>query len=187
MPQQTPSQTVGPFFAIALTPEDYGFRPIAGCELTAGDTPGERMRIEGRVLDGRGEPVADALLDLWQADCAGRYPRVPGGGRAFTGFGRCATDAAGKFRFLTVKPGRVEASQAPHAVLAVFARGLPGHLFTRIYFSDEPGNATDPVLSGVDAARRETLIAQRRDTPDGAVYRFDIRLQGGAETVFFDA
>ena len=186
MPAQTPSQTVGPFFAIALTPEDYGFQPVAGRELAGVDTPGERIRIEGRVLDGLGEPVADAVIDLWQADCEGRYARAPAGGRAFSGFGRCAADAEGKFHFLTVKPGRVDAFQAPHTVLAVFARGLPGHLFTRVYFSDEPGNATDPVLTGVDAARRETLTAQRRETPNGAAYRFDIRLQGGAETVFFD-
>ena len=187
MPEQTPSQTVGPFFAIALAPEDYGFQPIAGSELAGGGAPGERIRIEGRVLDGRSEPVPDALIDLWQADGEGRYPPGPDGGRAFAGFGRCATDSAGRFRFLTVKPGRVDAFQAPHAVLAVFARGLPSHLFTRIYFSDEPDNATDPVLSGVDAARRETLIGQRRDAPGGGVYRFDIRLQGAAETVFFDA
>ncbi len=187
MPKQTPAQTVGPFFAIALTPEDYGFQPIAGHELTDGNTPGERIRIEGRVLDGRGEPVADALIDLWQADHEGRYPPVSAGGRAFAGFGRCAADAEGKFRFHTVKPGRVDDFQAPHAVLAVFARGLSGHLLTRVYFSDEPDNETDRVLSTVNAARRETLIGQRRDTPGGAVYEFDIRLQGGAETVFFDA
>ncbi len=187
MPKQTPSQTVGPFFAIALAPESYGFQPIAGSALAGGGAPGERIRIEGRVHDGRGEPVPDALIDLWQADSEGRYPRAPAERGAFAGFGRCATDAEGRFRFLTVKPGRVDDSQAPHAVLAVFARGLPSHLFTRIYFSDEPDNATDPVLSGVDAARRETLVGQRRDAPDCAVYEFDIRLQGGAETVFFDA
>lgn len=186
MLKQTPSQTVGPFFAVALTPEDSGFQPIAGRELAGAETPGERIRIEGRVLDGRGEPVSDAVIDLWQADCKGRYPRGSDGGRTFSGFGRCAADAEGKFHFLTVKPGRVDALQAPHAVLAVFARGLPSHLFTRIYFSDEPGNATDPVLSSVDAARRGTLIGRRRETPGGAAYRFDIRLQGGAETVFFD-
>jgi protocatechuate 3,4-dioxygenase alpha subunit len=186
MPKQSPSQTIGPFFAIALTPRDYGFEPIADNHLANESTPGERIRIEGRVFDGRGMPVPDALIDLWQADHNGEHLTVPTGGNEFTGFGRCATDAQGRYHFATIKPGRVDDAQAAHASLAVFARGIPSHAFTRVYFSDEPANDSDPILSSVEAERRKTLIA-RRDDDSAAVYRFDIHLQGESETVFFDA
>ncbi len=198
MPKQTASQTVGPYFHYALTPEPYGRPGIAGGVLVTGDTPGERVRVEGRVLDGDGQPVPDAMVEIWQANAAGRYNH-PADRReeaaldpGFRGFGRLGTDGDGAFRFETVKPGPVPGRgntlQAPHINLVLFARGMLDHAFTRIYFSDEAeANGTDPVLSAVEAGRRPTLIAARRETPGGVVYRFDIRLQGEAETVFFDA
>lgn len=198
MPKQTASQTVGPYFHYALTPEPYGRPGIAGGVLVTGDTPGERVRVEGRVFDGNGQPVPDAMVEIWQANAAGRYNH-PADGRGeaaldpgFRGFGRLGTDADGAFRFETVKPGPVPGRgntlQAPHINLVLFARGMLDHAFTRIYFSDEAEvNGSDPVLSAVEAGRRATLVAARRETPGGVVYRFDIRLQGEAETVFFDA
>lgn len=198
MPRQTPSQTIGPFFAYALTPEPYGRPGIVGNRLAGEAAEGERIRIEGRLLDGAGEPVTDALLEIWQADSRGRYahpaddrpepPRDP----AFRGFGRAGTDERGGFVFETVKPGPVpgrgNALQAPHINLIVSARGMLDHVFTRIYFSDETeANETDPVLGVVEPARRGTLIATRRESAGGAIYRFDIHLQGDSETVFFDA
>ena len=197
MPKQTASQTIGPFFHHALTPEPYGRPGIAGGILAGGDTPGERVRIEGRVLDGEGQPMPDAMVEIWQANAAGRYNH-PADDReeatldpGFRGFGRLGTDADGAFSFETVKPGPVPGRgntlQAPHINLILFARGMPDHAFTRIYFSDEAeANGTDPVLSAVAAGRRATLVAERRETAGGVVYRFDIRLQGEAETVFFD-
>ncbi len=179
-------------------PEPYGRPGIAGGVLVTGDTPGERVRIEGRVLDGAGQPIPDAMVEIWQGDAAGRYNH-PADGReegaldpGFRGFGRLGTDADGAFRFETVKPGPVPGRgntlQAPHINLILFARGMLDHAFTRIYFSDEAeANGNDPVLAAVEAGRRATLVAERRETPGGIVYRFDIRLQGEAETVFFDA
>ena len=198
MPKQTPSQTIGPFFAYGLNPEGYGRKGIAANLLAAPATLGERIRIEGRVLDGKGAPVGDAMLEIWQANAAGRYRHgadardaVPVDG-TFTGFGRTLTDMDGMFRFDTIKPGRVpgrgNALQAPHIGLIMFARGMPNHVYSRIYFSDETkANAEDAVLAAVEAARRKTLIAERRDEAGGAVYRFDVHLQGADETVFFDA
>jgi protocatechuate 3,4-dioxygenase alpha subunit len=196
MPKQTSSQTVGPFFAYGLVPEPYGRKGIASNVLTSEKLQGERIVIEGRVLDGKGEPVNDALIEIWQANAHGRYrhshdarhevPLDP----AFSGFGRTMTDESGAFRFETVKPGRVpgrgNALQAPHIGLTVLARGMPSHAYSRIYFSDEAkANAEDPVLALVAPARRGTLIA--RCEAGTAVYRFDVRLQGEDETVFFDA
>ena len=186
MPKQSPSQTVGPFFSLALTPEDYGFQSIANHQLVNETTPGEHIEIEGRMLDGEGRPVPDAVIDLWQADHNGNHSTNPTGGTGFTGFGRCATDTQGRFRFLTVKPGRVDSSQAPHVSLAIFARGLTNHVFTRVYFAADSANDTDPVLVHIDAARRETLIATPGESSP-AIYQIDIRLQGDDETVFFDA
>ncbi|GBD44498.1 Protocatechuate 3,4-dioxygenase alpha chain [bacterium HR40] len=192
MPAQTPSQTVGPYFAYALTPEPYGYPGIASNRLVDIGTPGERILLRGRVLDGAGEPVEDALLEIWQADASGRYPtEAPGEARGFRGFGRCGTDAEGRFSFETVKPGRVPGPdgklQAPHIAVIVTARGLLNHLVTRIYFADEvAANASDPILALVPEDRRATLIARREDHPGGPVYRFDIHLQGEQETVFFD-
>lgn len=199
MPGQTPSQTVGPYFAYALTPEAYGRRGIASPILVSAATRGTRIRIEGRLLDGDSAPVADALIEIWQANAEGRY-RHPADTRqdkaidqAFSGFGRTATDAQGLFRFETIKPGRVpglgNALQAPHIGVIVFARGMNSHVYTRLYFSDEgTANAEDPVLSTVGPSRRDTLVAIRQEGGDTtALYRFDIRLQGTDETVFFDA
>jgi protocatechuate 3,4-dioxygenase alpha subunit len=186
---QTPSQTVGPFFAYGLTPEQYGypFTSIASGEM-AGEATGERIRIVGQVIDGEGAPISDAMVELWQADEQGRYAdREPGSNTGFSGFGRqgTGTDPEQRFVFDTVKPGPVDAEQAPHISVIVFMRGLLTHAYTRIYFSDEEqANARDPVLNSVPAERRHTLIAQRQD--DGRTYRFDIRMQGDDETVFFD-
>ena len=159
----TPSQTVGPFFGVGL--------PYEGSEkIVPPDHPGA-IRIEGQVLDGKGDPVPDALLELWQ----------PG-----LGFGRQRTDPEGAFNFVAAKPPAVASPdgmpQAPHLNVTVFARGLLRHLVTRIYFPDEPAaNERDAVLNLVDPARRHTLIARA----EGKVLRFDIRLQGDEETVFF--
>lgn len=195
---QTPSQTVGPFFAYGLTPEQYGYPELTsiaspnvlGGDLRPPDVEGERIRIEGRVLDGEGAAVNDALIEIWQADPQGRYahPADPRGNIAFRGFGRCGTGTDGDCRFVfdTVKPGAVDARQAPHVNVIVFMRGLLSHLYTRVYFADEAANARDPVLLSVPEERRATLIAER-ETKDGvAVYRFDIHMQGERETVFFD-
>jgi protocatechuate 3,4-dioxygenase alpha subunit len=198
MVKQTSSQTIGPFFAYGLLPDTYGHTSIAGNVLTTPQTKGERIRVEGAVLDGKGAPVTDALLEIWQANAAGRYRHVADNrdavplDQAFAGFGRALTDSNGIFRFDTIKPGRVPGRgntlQAPHIGLIVFARGMPVHAYSRIYFSDEAkANGEDPVLASVDPARRGTLIAGRRDEAGGAVYRFDVRLQGADETVFFDA
>lgn len=186
----TPSQTVGPFFHLALD------RP-SWADLTAQNPEGERIVIEGRVLDGEGAPVADACLEVWQANAAGRYAhRDDTQGKPldphFRGFGRVATDADGRFRITTIRPGPVpgrgNALQAPHIAVALFARGLLKQLFTRIYFADrKEANATDPVLSSIeDPARRQTLIAARTDSPAAPVYHFDIVLQGAGETAFFE-
>jgi protocatechuate 3,4-dioxygenase alpha subunit len=184
----TPSQTVGPFFHLGL-PE---WR-----DLTADDPAGERIAIEGRVIDGDGMPVPDALIELWQANAAGRYnhPDDPQTEKPldphFLGFGRVATDAEGRFRVVTVKPGAVpgrgNALQAPHINIALFARGLLKHLYTRIYFADEAANAGDPLLSSIeDEAARRSLLARPEAGPGPALYRFDIVLQGDNETAFLD-
>ena len=183
MPKQTPSQTIGPFFAFALTPEQYGypFASIASGRLADEATVGERIRIVGQVLDADGAPVNDAMVEIWQADAQGRYTAT-----GFTGFGRqgTGTDPQSHFIFDTIKPGRVDAEQAPHISVIVFMRGILTHAYTRIYFSDEAqANARDPVLGSVPEDRRSTLIAKRQ--ADGS-YRFDIRMQGDDETVFFD-
>ena len=190
---QTPSQTIGPFFSPALLRSDRA-------TLAAPGSAGIRVRVQGRVLDGAGDPVPDAMIEVWQANANGRYdhaadaredaPLDPG----FHGFGRTGTDAAGRFRFESVKPGpvpgRANARQAPHLNLLVFARGLLNHLYTRVYFSDESeANAIDPVLCAVEPARRDTLVAGldgARRSPIPLLYRFEIRLQGSGETVFFD-
>jgi protocatechuate 3,4-dioxygenase alpha subunit len=170
----TPSQTVGPFFSHALPWPD-------GPHVVAAGTPGA-FWLRGRVLDGAGEPVPDALVESWQADPAGRFGHPDG----FRGFGRCPTDPQGWWAIRTVKPGPVpgpgDRPQAPHLALSVFARGLLHRVVTRVYFADEPAaNATDPVLAGLLEPDRETLIAART----GEGYRFDIRLQGEYETVYF--
>lgn len=182
----TPSQTVGPFFAYALTPRAYGGPELATEQVATDGVAGERIHIEGAVYDGDGVPVGDAMIEIWQADPQGRFHAS--GNAGFTGFGRAETNAEGSFHFDTVRPGALPGPdgslQAPHLTVSVFARGVLVRLATRIYFSDEAANASDPVLALVPAERRGTLIAQRGD--NGA-FRFDIRLQGQDETVFFEA
>jgi protocatechuate 3,4-dioxygenase alpha subunit len=186
----TSSQTAGPFFAPALLREDAR-RNV----LTRPETAGECIRIEGRVLDGDGAPVPDALVEIWQANAHGRYNHAADQGPAaldpsFSGFGRSGTAEDGSYWFETVKPGPVpfdgKRLQAPHICVTVFARGLLNHVVTRLYFEDEPTNAGDAVLQRVPDDRRETLLARRE--PGGAmvVYRFDIVLQGADETAFFN-
>jgi protocatechuate 3,4-dioxygenase, alpha subunit len=161
----TPSQTVGPYFAIGLPWPD-------GPDVV----PDGDLWIRGRILDGEREPIPDALVETWQADRSGRY-EVAG----FRGFGRCPTDDDGAYAIRTVKPGPV-GGQAPHIAVSVFARGLLNRVVTRIYFpEDADAHASDPVLSELDEDARATLIAVR----DGDGYRFDVRLQGPDETAFF--
>lgn len=181
----TPSQTVGPFLHIGLIWEDGG-------QICAPGAPGS-FQLTGRVFDGAGEPVPDALVEVWQADPAGRFahpddPRgaVPGPA-GFRGFGRCPTDEHGGYLFRTVKPGALPTVdgrlEAPHLNLSIFARGLLDRVVTRVYFADEVANADDPVLCALpEPERRDTLLA----TPVPGGYAFDIRLQGEGETVFFD-
>jgi protocatechuate 3,4-dioxygenase alpha subunit len=186
----TASQTVGPFFSPCLLREDAR-RNV----LVQPNTAGERIRIEGRVLDGDGAPVPDALVEIWQANAHGRYNHPADQGAApldpaFTGFGRSGTDDDGSYWFETVKPGSVRfdngTQQAPHIVVTVFARGLLNHAVTRLYFADEPATDADPVLQRVPAGRRRTLVAEPSRTAGQTVYRFDIVLQGAGETVFFN-
>ena len=191
----TPSQTVGPYFAYGLTSNGkYDWNDAFSSNLVTSDTIGERIRIEGRVFDGDGQPMPDCMLEIWQADAQGRFSD-PQDQRAlpnssFRGFGRCGTDANGGYAFDTIKPGIVPdpdgKPQAPHFVLAVFARGMLLHLYTRIYLNGEAANAADPVLALVPLDRRATLIAQRAQCNAGTTYRFDIHMQGDNETVFFD-
>ncbi len=161
---ETPSQTVGPFLSIGLTwPDGHLVAP-------------DGIRISGVLTDGAGDPVSDGLVETWQADADGRF------GQGFTGFGRCATDPAGHFTIVTLKPGALGDGQAPHIDVSVFARGLLDRVVTRIYFPDEAAaNAADPLLSSLAPERAHTLVA----VPDGpGQLRFDIRLQGEGETVF---
>jgi protocatechuate 3,4-dioxygenase, alpha subunit len=191
----TPSQTIGPFLAIGLPWRDGPFVVPAG-------TPGAIV-ITGVVLDGAGEPLGDALVETWQADPDSRFahPDDPRGPAApavgtFRAFGRCATDAQGQYRIVTLRPGPLPApgggAEAPHLDVSVFARGLLDRVVTRIYLPDEiEANAADPVLSSItDPDRRQTLIATVGEGEPGgggsAEFRFDIRLQGEHETVFFD-
>ena len=192
--KQTPSQTVGPFFAFGLTARQYGYRhsAIASGDLADESVPGERIEILGRVFDGANVPIVDAMIEIWQADPEGRYAH-PADARAsnqnFRGFGRfgTGTEADSGFRFRTVRPGSVDSKQAPHINVIVFMRGLLSHAYTRIYFSDEgEANARDPVLLSVPEGRRATLIARRDKTSATMLYRFDIHMQGDNETVFFD-
>jgi protocatechuate 3,4-dioxygenase alpha subunit len=181
----TPSQTVGPYLRIGL------FRSLIGPNLV---DPGDSraIRIRGQLLDGAGDPVPDGMVEIWQANAAGRYAH-PADLRedvplesGFTGFGRSDTEREGRFEFVTVKPGKVPwpggGVQAPHIEVGVFSRGLLKQLTTRVYFPDEAeANAADPLLAALDPAERATLIA----IPDGDALRFDIYMQGDAQTTFF--
>jgi protocatechuate 3,4-dioxygenase alpha subunit len=174
----TPSQTVGPFLSLGLT-------WLEGHLVVPQGTRGA-IRISGVVTDGAGAPVADGLVETWQADADGRFdhPDDPRGasGSGFRGFGRCATDGEGRFEILTVKPGAIGDGQAPHIDVTVLARGLLDRVVTRIYFPDErAANAADPLLASLPPERAATLVAHEAD-PDEL--RFDIRLQGDGETVF---
>ncbi len=203
--RETASQTAGPYVHIGLAPEAAGldiFENNFGSVLVDAQTKGERIRIEGRVFDGIGTVLKDVLIEIWQANAEGKYahPADRQPGKAidphFRGWGRSCTDFDnGVYSFKTVKPGAVEGRNgrlmAPHISAWVVARGINMGLNTRIYFSDEAeANGKDAVLNLIEwEARRKTLIAERTDrrTDDGAaVYRFDIRLQGEDETVFFD-
>jgi protocatechuate 3,4-dioxygenase alpha subunit len=189
----TPSQTVGPFFHFSLTTAEH----CIGCIATA-QTQGERVWLRCRVLDGEGMPVPDAMIETWQADARGRYYSagdVQDNGQnkaadpAWRGFGRMATGEDGSCEFETIKPGRVPGPgnvfQAPHLVVAIFARGMLKQLFTRIYFANDPANQEDPVLQLVPQERRETLMARPHPGYPGH-WRFDARFQAEQETVFFD-
>lgn len=190
----TPSQTVGPYFKHGLTPgNDYAWNDAFGNDLVTPDVSGERICIVGQVFDGEGKVIPDSMMEIWQADAQGHFAD-PQDERAapnatFKGFGRCGTDANGGFEFRTIKPGPVPGpggkQQAPHILLAVFARGMTQQTITRIYFGDEAVNAADLILALVPAERRATLIA-KREPGDVATYRLDVHLQGDKETVFFD-
>lgn len=206
---QTPSQTVGPFFHYGLPwkggadlygQSDMGARPelfpeahyVLNLSAPRGIPAGQEIILSGRVIDGDGQPVGDAMVELWQANAAGRYRSLDDERAdvaidpAFIGFGRAATDDGGVWRFRTIRPGRVPGPdgvwQAPHVALSIFARGVLKRLATRLYFGDGEGNDNDPVLAAVPADRRGTLIAQ----PVDGEWRLDIVLKGDGETVFFD-
>lgn len=199
--KETPSQTAGPYVHIGLIPHMAGFDIFQnnfGNMLAGASTEGEPITIEGRVIDGSGTLLRDALIEIWQANADGKYNH-PEDRQAktldpeFRGWGRSGTDFdTGLYRFDTIKPGPVPwrdgKVQAPHINFWIVARGINIGLSTRMYFSDEAAaNETDPVLSGIEmAGRRSTLIAIRHERAGKAAYQFDIRLQGENETVFFD-
>ena len=191
--KQTPSMTVGPYFAYGLSPEQYGYEynSLFGPVLAEPQASGEHIRLAGRVFDGDGVPVNDALIEIFQADAEGRSAasRAEIAASGFRGFGRCGTGTHPSlhFWFDTVKPGAAAPGEAPHIDVIVTMRGMLSHAFTRVYFDDEAeANARDPVLAALPAERRATLIARRAQQPGGVSYRFDIRMQGPKETVFFD-
>ncbi|HYW39793.1 MAG TPA: protocatechuate 3,4-dioxygenase subunit alpha [Terriglobales bacterium] len=185
--QATTSQTVGPYFKI-------GLHWLNRDNLVGEGVSGERVTIQGRVVDGDGVPVPDAILEVWQANAHGKYdhpedkqdkPLEPG----FKGYGRVPVSAEGLFRFATIKPGPVPGpdgnEQAPHLVVSVFMRGLERRLVTRIYFPDDARNAADSILNLVEPARRSTLIARKTAGGPGTL-EWNVVLQGPDETVFFD-
>ena len=197
--KETASQTAGPYVHIGLAPGAAGFdiyREELGRDIAGPNAKGERIRVEGLVIDGMGAPIKDVLLEVWQANAEGRYAHPEGGGpveEGFRGWGRVITDfETGEWGFDTVKPGKTPyrngRTQAPHLNLWIVARGINIGLNTRLYFSDEAdANAADPVLNTIEwVHRRATLIASRGEKDGMPVYRFDIRLQGEDETVFFD-
>ncbi|MGN6460390.1 MAG: protocatechuate 3,4-dioxygenase subunit alpha [Pseudolabrys sp.] len=199
MSELTPSQTVGPFYAYGLTPKGrahwdpdgtYSWKETVGDNLITPDASGQKIHITGIIRDGDGVPIPDAMLEIWQADSQGRYahprdPRAPNA--SFKGFGRSACNKGGEFGFDTIKPGQVPGPngklQAPHVVVCIFSRGMLRQVYTRMYFPDEASNATDQILALVPEDRRHTLIAK---TEKDGVYRFDIKVQGDDETVFFE-
>ncbi|GAA6208071.1 protocatechuate 3,4-dioxygenase subunit alpha [Cognatishimia sp. WU-CL00825] len=197
--KETPSQTAGPYVHIGLAPGAAGFdiyEQELGWDIAGPNAEGKRIRVEGLVFDGMGAPVKDVLLEAWQANCNGHYAHPEGGGEVeegFRGWGRVITNfETGEWAFETVKPGRTRGRnvgiQAPHINLWIVARGINIGLNTRVYFADEvAANSEDPVLNIIEwEHRRATLIAKRSERDGEIVYRFDIRLQGKDETVFFD-
>lgn len=190
--KQTPSQTVGPYFAYGLCPQQYDFdlKSLFTPVVADREAAGEHITIVGQVFDGDGKVIGDAMLEVSQVDADGHYPesREEILKTGFRGFARVGTGTDPQKRFVveTVKPGRVSPDEAPHLNVIVTMRGMLLHTFTRIYFEDETqANERDPVLTAVPADRRETLIA-RREPNTANVYRFDIYMQGDKETVFFD-
>ncbi len=183
--QSTPWQTVGPYYRL-------GLEPLYRVEIAPAGARGERVQVQGQVFDGVGVPVADAVLEIWQADAQGIYahpedPRHADHDPVFDGWGRVPTDAEGRFAFTTIRPGSVPGprgqAQAPHLTVLVFMRGLLRAASARLYFSDAPGTADDPILALVPAERRSTLVAQAQGN---GLYHWDVRMQGEHETVFFD-
>lgn len=190
---ETPSQTVGPYFAYGLCPEQYNFdlKSVFTPVLAEREAKGEHITIVGRVLDGDGNVVGDAMLEVSQLDSEGRYPasRAEVAASGFHGFARVGTGTDPQQRFVieTVKPGRATPNDAPHLNVILLMRGLLTHAFTRIYFDDEAAaNEADTVLGAVPQERRATLIARRENLNGAIVYHLDIQMQGERETVFFD-
>ncbi len=191
MSNQSPSQTVGPFFHIGLIREDENMNVMVNAQ-----TSGERILVRGKVLDGDGEPISDAMLEIWQADANGIYGhpadvKHPDADPAFDGIGRAPTNDGGEYYFETVKPGAIERegepTMAPHINFRIFARGMLIHACTRMYFPDQAENEADAILQMInDVDRRLTLIAAQEAGDDLPTYRFDVVLQGEKETVFFD-
>jgi protocatechuate 3,4-dioxygenase alpha subunit len=191
MSNQSPSQTVGPFFHIGLIREGENMNVMVSAQ-----TSGQRILVRGKVLDGDGEPISDAMLEIWQADAEGIYghpadPRHSDADPAFGGFGRAPTNNSGEYSFKTIKPGAIEregeTTMAPHINFRIFARGMLIHAYTRMYFPDQAENEADAVLQMIsNADRRLTLIADQEAGDDLPTYRFDLFLQGEKETVFFD-
>jgi protocatechuate 3,4-dioxygenase alpha subunit len=191
--KQTPSQTVGPYFAYGLCPEQYCFplKSLFTPSVADREAAGEHIAIVGNVFDGEGKPIADAIIEMAQADATGRYVETLSQVResGFRGFARVGTGTDTQARFVvdTVKPGKTDPGSAPHIDVIVLMRGMLLHAYTRLYFDDEAdANANDPVLALVPEARRATLIAKREPGTSNTIYRFDIHLQGPNETVFFD-
>ena len=197
--KESPSQTAGPYVHIGLAPGAAGFdiyKRELGWDIAGLNAKGERIRVEGVVIDGTGSPIKDVLIEAWQANADGHYAHPEGGGPVedgFRGWGRVITDFdTGEWGFDTVKPGPVMGRNgrpmAPHITLWIVARGINIGLNTRLYFSDEAAaNAADPVINLIEwERRRQTLIARRTERDGKVVYRFDIRVQGEDETVFFD-
>lgn len=197
--RESASQTAGPYVHIGLAPGAAGFdiyKQELGWDIAGPNAKGERIRVEGRVIDGMGAPIKDVLLEVWQANTAGHYAHPEGGGPVedgFRGWGRVITDfETGEWGFDTVKPGKTRGrnvgTQAPHLNLWIVARGINIGLNTRMYFDDEvEANAKDPVLNLIEwEHRRATLLARKSERDGQVIYRFDIKLQGEDETVFFD-
>ena len=198
---QTPWQTVGPFFHYGLAwkggadligTSELGARPelfpdehyVLASPSAKGQITGEPIILEGAVIDADGHVIPDAMVEIWQADAAGRYAE---GNTGFIGFGRSSTSEDGVYRFKTIRPGSIGEGHAPHIAVGVFGRGLLKRLVTRAYFEGDQANAGDPILALVPAERRDTVVAREVGNEDGAaVWRFDIVLQGANETVFFD-